>query len=82
MNNSDMPANPVKGCDDSFIECNDLNGSWLKNCKPSIGLTKREAFAMAAIQGLMANSLLTNMPISKQVTMSVLCADKLLKELG
>jgi len=55
MKNSDMPASPVRGCDDSFINCDELHGSWIKNCKPSIGLTKREAFAMAAKQGLLAS---------------------------
>ena len=53
MNNADMPASPVKGCDGSFIDRNELNESWIKNCNPSIGLTKREAFAMAAMQNVM-----------------------------
>jgi len=56
MNNGNMPANPVKGCDGTFIDDNKDNAQWLKQCKPSIGLTKREAFAMAAMKGLLAQS--------------------------
>lgn len=84
MNNGHMPANPVKGCDGRFIDCTDDNMQWIKQCKPSIGLTKREAFAMAAMQGLFSNSgtikFLTDIgsTISEQ---SVLAADKLLAEL-
>ena len=51
MSNGNMPANPVKGCDGRFIDDNEINNSWMENCNPSIGLTKREAFAMAAMQG-------------------------------
>ena len=85
MKNSDMPANPVKGCDDDFIECNDLNGSWIDKCKPSIGLTKREAFAMAAMQGWLARC--ANVPHTHKLEpenmaeVSVSMADALLKEL-
>lgn len=53
MSNANMPANPVKGCDDRFIDDNEMNDSWIENCKPSIGLTKREAFAMAAMQNIL-----------------------------
>lgn len=45
MNNADMPASPAT----------DSNGPFMQGMNPSIGLTKREAFAMAAMQGLCAN---------------------------
>ncbi len=55
MSNANMPANPVKGCDDRFIDDTEENKGWMEACKPSIGLTKREQFAAMAMQGFAAN---------------------------
>jgi len=84
MSNGNMPANPVKGCDGTFIDDNEDNAQWLKQCKPSTGLTKREAFAMAAMQGLCANQyFIANRDSSyKEIASNAkFMADALLKEL-
>jgi hypothetical protein len=48
MKNSDMPAMPMPDVGDvAFAE----------QCRPLRGLTKREMFAMAAMQGLCASSI-------------------------
>ncbi len=78
-NNGYMPANPVKGCDNRFIDCTDDNMQWLKQCAPSVGLSKREDFAMAAMQGICASGpSISNSDIAIQ---SIDLADALLKEL-
>lgn len=94
MKNADMPANPVKGCDNALFNLKDglIDSNYLKQGQFSIGLTKREAFAMAAMQGLMANSHLADVLTSIDrvsdrsaqevlIHTSVTCADDLLKEL-
>ena len=52
MKNSDMPAMPLSG--DAY---GDINGTAMTkgSIEPGMGLTKREAFAMAAMQGLLSN---------------------------
>ena len=77
-NNGNMPANPVKGCDGRFIDCTDDNMQWLKQCAPSVGLSKREAFAMAAMQGLASFESLSLDAIASE---AVGLADALLTEL-
>ena len=75
MRNGDMPANPVP---------NELEGYYTdpKTCtrfEPFMGMTKREAFAMAAMQGLCADP---DMPgITSSVQLAVELADALLAEL-
>lgn len=81
MNNGDMPTNPVKDCAGTFIDENDFNGEWLKQCKPSIGLTKRESFAMAAMQGILSHSFGRGTP-DELARQSIRCADALLEELA
>ena len=77
-----MPANPVKGCDGRFIDCNDDSVNWLNQCKPSIGMTKREEFAMAAMQGLCAGNI-ENRGTYEDISIgAVLLADLLLEELS
>ncbi len=85
MSNGDMPANPVKGCDGRFIDDNEINNSWMENCNPSIGLTKREAFAMAAMQGLCSNQyfIANHDGAYEEIALNAkLMADTLLKELS
>jgi hypothetical protein len=53
INNGDYPANPLTG--DAYIDFSDainMKGSYNPECQ---GLTKREAFAMAAMQNVMLN---------------------------
>lgn len=51
-------------------------------CSPNYGLTKREAFAMAAMQGLCANPDLTTASSGRLSCMAVEIADSLLAELA
>ena len=53
MKNGDKPINPIKGADDLFY--NEQDESYIKQFKPLLGLTKREYFAVLAMQGLLAN---------------------------
>jgi len=51
LNNGDMPASPLSG--DAYIDFADavnMNHSYNSECQ---GLTKREAFAMAAMQNIL-----------------------------
>ena len=56
MKNGDMPAMPVSlGADGRPWTANDLGNGYAEQCRPAFGLTKREEFAMAAMQGLLVN---------------------------
>ena len=76
MNNSDMPANPTKHDSEHFVHSHTY----------TTGLTKREAFAVAAMQGILANSEPNSWSEEqwyKQFsTQAVNHADALLKELA
>ena len=67
IKNGDTPAMPIE-----------INGFGQFAPEAFIGLTKREMFAMAAMQGLLAHQ---NRAISDAAELSVLCADALLKQL-
>lgn len=69
MNNSDMPAMPLG---DACVHQSNVNF-------PLSGLTKREAFVMAAMQGLCAYPGATN--VEKMVRNAVFIADATLAEL-
>jgi len=85
MNNGDYPANPLTG--DAYIdfsmydESKGGSSSYNPECQ---GLTKREAFAMAAMQGCCANSAGYNNDewVNRIAKDSVLLADALLAELS
>ena len=70
MNNGDLPASPIDSVDYMHVKerpyCN--------------GLTKREAFAMAAMQGILSNSNRWHQP-DDLASMALGRADALLKEL-
>ncbi len=83
MNNGDMPASPsgvVSSSDGCIYEALDAMP------KDTWGLTKREAFAMAAMQGMLSNS---NQKFSRDIAgydgkisrSAVMQADALLKAL-
>jgi len=75
MNNADMPASPTN------LYISEYEGTI--NCpynKPLTGMTKREAFAMAAMQGLISNHQLRG-AASECAISAVDYADALLKEL-
>ena len=67
MKNDDMPAMPIE-----------INGFGQYAPEVYSGLTKREMFAMAAMQGLLADS---NVQTISAVNMAVECADLLLRKL-
>ena len=67
MKNGDMPAMPIE-----------INGFGQYAPEVYGGLTKREMFAMAAMQGLLADS---NVQTISAVNMAVECADLLLRKL-
>ena len=81
IENGDLPASP------SSLDITEYAGTI--NCsynKPLTGLTKREAFAMAAMQGMIASGICTppqDETIHHMTSMaSVSYADALLKELA
>ena len=53
MNNGDMPANPIRGANNTIFTKNDAGA--IEGCGLLVGLTKREAFAMAAMQGILSS---------------------------
>ena len=80
IDNGDMPINPLRGATNVPFSNHDYGA--VKNSM--VGLTKREAFAMAAMQGIMANSddNWIFCPIESIAMQSVQMADELLKELS
>ena len=50
MKNGNMPANPIRGANNTIFTQDDAGA--IEGCGLLIGLTKREAFAMAAMQGM------------------------------
>jgi|TARA_R110000803_G_scaffold34063_1_gene74525 hypothetical protein len=83
MNNGNNPANPLTG--DAYIdfsvydETKGGESSYNPECQ---GLTKREAFAMAAMQGLIASDIENIYTTTDIAEISVTQADALLKELA
>ena len=79
MKNGDMPAMPMgKSAAGRYWQKSDLDDGYANQCKPAFGLTKREMFAMAAMQGLLADP---NVQTISAVNMAVECADLLLRKL-
>jgi len=85
MNNGDMPVTPISDSYGRIRPFTDDDGF----SSMATGLTKREAFAMAAMQGLLANgipdSAVYGVPCNEYELLaaaSVLQADALLKELS
>lgn len=57
MKNSDMPAMPMGRTNSGgYWLKSDLDDGYAEQCKPAFGLTKRETFAMAAMQGILSNA--------------------------
>jgi hypothetical protein len=77
MNNADMPASPLVNSEG--FPCHESKICF-ENGLQTIGLTKREAFAMVAMQGLMSNHNLIG-TIEECSSVAVAQADALLKEL-
>lgn len=73
-NNGDLPASPTIYADMA------PNGQREIYCA-NAGLTKREMFAMAAMQGLLASDTCGNLAVNRCAELSVQHADALLAEL-
>ena len=58
----------------------DPNGDWNMSFEP--GMTKREYFAVMALQGLLASDLKEEFGLRTQARRAVIAADALLAELG
>ena len=70
MKNADIPAMP----------CQPLGQDGMPSCEMAYGLTKREMFAMAAMQGLLSNSA-GKYTYNEMTERAVNCADALLEKL-
>ena len=81
IKNGDMPVNPLSG--DAYIDFESAvnkNGSYNPECQ---GLTKREAFAMAAMQGILSGGLgAYDEYVKVKCKVAVEYSDALLKELS
>ena len=77
MKNADMPAMP---CGESYKTQQSYGGDWVECKKGALhsGLTKREMFAMAAMQGLLADP---SSQIESSAHAAVIAADLLLRAL-
>jgi len=51
LNNGDMPASPIRGADNTIFTSHDAGA--IEGLGLLVGLTKREAFAMAAMQNIL-----------------------------
>lgn len=79
MKNGDMPAMPMgKSATGSYWQKSDLDDGYANQCRPAFGLTKREMFAMAAMQGLLSDP---NMTLTSAINVAVEAADLLLRRL-
>ena len=76
MNNSDMPVTPIFNSNGKIQAFTDDEGFSLM----ATGLTKREAFAMAAMQGILSHSFGRGNPEECAIA-ALQNADALLKEL-
>ena len=86
MNNGNNPAHPLTGEAYTNFASYDVKSQFTSYDPQCQGLTKREAFAMAAMQGMIASGICTppqDQTIHHMTSMaSVSYADALLKELA
>lgn len=77
MNNADLPAMPIAVTEHFAKSIGDLP----LPIKEITGLTKREMFAMAAMQGLLVNAERNSLTFDTVQVQAVKCADALLAQL-
>ena len=75
MNNSDTPANPTH-----YMEFTNSHGGSDEFYSYNTGLTKREAFAMAAMQGILAAGIITS--VDEVADDAIAYTEELLNKLG
>jgi hypothetical protein len=80
MKNGDLPAMPNQ-TDAQTLGCMGLMNTVADFYKHGAGLTKREMFAMAAMQGLLVNAERNSLTFDTAQAQAVKCADALLAEL-
>tara|TARA_R110000851_G_scaffold254808_2_gene407410 strand:+ start:282 stop:527 length:246 start_codon:yes stop_codon:yes gene_type:complete len=78
VSNGDMPINPITMDNGHPYHASQV---CFENTPLVSGLTKREAFAMAAMQGILSHSFGRGNP-DELADQSIKCADALLKELA
>jgi hypothetical protein len=83
MKNGDKPISVLYGADGTLFKGQGDDESYIKETSPLIGLTKRETFAMAAMQGILASKPERDyISIESSVTIAaVMYADELLRQL-
>ncbi len=88
MKNADMPAMPMPpSADGGQWTAQDLGGGYAEQCRPAFGLTKREDFTKAAMQGLLSSMNLAEIhsastsDVCAIVNLSIEMADALLEAL-
>lgn len=88
LKNSDMPAMPMPpSTDGGQWTAQDLGGGYAEQCRPAFGLTKREDFTKAAMQGLLSSMNLCEIhsasthDVNSIINLAVLMADTALEAL-
>ncbi|MGL4518028.1 MAG: hypothetical protein ACRCUH_15215 [Shewanella sp.] len=88
MKNADMPAMPMHpSADGGQWTAQDLGGGYAEQCRPAFGLTKREDFTKAAMQGLLSSMNLAEIhsasthDVHAIINLSLLMADSALEAL-
>lgn len=89
MKNADMPAMPMPTSADGrqWTAQDLLDGGYAEQCRPAFGLTKREDFTKAAMQGLLSSMNLceihsaSTQDIHGIISLAVLMADTALEAL-
>jgi len=80
IKNGDLPAVP-SNIDAQTLACVGRMDSMEDYYRQQAGLTKREYFAMTAMQGLLVNAERNSLSFDTVHTQAVKCADNLLEEL-
>ena len=78
MKNGDKPASPIRGATNAIFTEHDAGA--IDGLGLLVGLTKREVFAMTAMQGLLSAEI-SGLSVPNVASSSVMFADALLKEL-
>jgi len=79
MENGDMPIHQCFWADGSSMKSHEADE--IKGTNQMLGLTKREAFAMAAMQGSLASDITDGSDVETIAEWAVECADALLNAL-
>lgn len=84
INNGDLPAMPVDMTNEKLAQMMQeatISATAKSAVRAMLGLSKREMFAMAAMQGLLVNAGRNGYEVDTVQKQAVICADMLLAEL-